>query len=244
MKNLVVNSSLFLFIFLTYTANAAIYEFDAALTGSQGYYQSYCNPSEACPDGDSISSGELAEVGEPVHVSLNYDTSAYDSDHGYYAMGLSMNLGGTHYNFAGSDAGLSNGSSYVDAVINDSPTGDTLNLKFFEAEEDIIGFSKSFNLLFTDTTGSVFDSKELPNELNLEDFSTITITADHFEWECIANEFGCESGGYHSQENFNAEYLPNPVPLPPAIYLFITGILGIFGINHRGISDLRQKFFS
>jgi hypothetical protein len=150
-------------------------------------------------------------------------------------MDLSMNLAGTQYNFEGSDTGLGHShGSYVGADITDSPSGDTLNISFTEIYEDTFGFSNTFNLLFTDTTGSVFDSHELPNELNLRDFSSIILTADHFDWECIANEFGCETGGYHYHASFNAEYHPNPVPVPPAIYFFITGILGLLGINRRG----------
>jgi hypothetical protein len=194
MKNAILGLSIFFFV-AAQPINAAVYEFEASLTDSHYFSNNYCFDCPF-PDDQEYSEGEIGSIGESILVTLNYD-NAYDSYGGYYAMDITINLGGRNYSFYNT---YDPETSYVEAYLSNGNTQDTLTILFTEKydTDPSNGYNRTFKIKFTDYTGTAFNGRELPGELDLDAFSTISIEYNRDDW------FYADLYGYEYSEHIYA----------------------------------------
>jgi hypothetical protein len=224
MKRLYINSSILLLMSINYPATAAIYEFDAAVTSNEYTETIVC---ETCspPDDYQETTGQRWDVGESIGVSFEYNVGDDSpTNPNYYSLALSDSSGVIR------DAN-SNDFTVTTDLENGAPgsgESDVLSVSFAQEYESGDGlFSDTIvDIVFTDSTGTAFGNGALPEMLDLTDFSTVSVSYDFY------------GENYHTPPNFtfyeeylNAEYAP--IPLPPVIYLFVSGIIGLLGITRR-----------
>ena len=127
---------------------------------------------------------------------------------------------------------LSSGANQEIAVIND--TKDvflSFAPQFVSSSFQYDPVSHYFELKLSDSTGSVFSSTDLPSTLNLSDFD-----GRQFLFWGANNKKGVTGTG---RDRFSGTITSlteiSPVPLPPALPLFLTGLggLGFFGWRRK-----------
>jgi hypothetical protein len=227
MKRLYINSSILFLIAINHPATAAVYEFDAVITDN-GYTETITCETCAPPDDFQETTGQRWDVGESIGVSFEYnvgDNSATNPN--YYSLVLSDSNGII------SDANSSDFT--VTTNLNNSTPGsgdsDTLSVSFLQEYDSGDGiFSDTVvDIVFTDTTGTAFSDEELPEMLELADFSTISVGYDFY-----GENYQTPPNYSFYEEYLSAEHTPvAPIPLPPVIYLFVSGIIGLLGITRR-----------
>jgi hypothetical protein len=211
---------------ISHSTTAAVYEFDAVIT-SNGYADSTICDSCPKPDDYQETTGQNWDIGESVGVSFEYNVGN-DSANGQNYYALSISEGGTSIASANSldssvTTNLNNGTP-------ESGESDQLSVSFlqeYESGDDL--FSDTIvEIVFIDSTGTVFSGEDLPEMLDLEDFSTISVGYDFY-----GENYQTPPHFTFYDEFLNAEYTPTPVPLPPVVYLFVSGIIGLLGITRR-----------
>ncbi|MEJ2611660.1 MAG: hypothetical protein P8179_16675 [Candidatus Thiodiazotropha sp.] len=196
---------IFLHIIIYQSASAALFELDAVITTSN-YVVSY---SEGSFEGEV----DGWRTGDIIHAFFNYsNSSSWVADSLYYdQMGLSISNGSESLHLP----------DYAWPHFSAVNTSDYDYIKiYFTAGMGPHGGIESITL--NDSTGTYFQGDEpgyLPDALNLNDFSSITL--EHL----ILNEGG---GDAYSRE----QIIATVVPLPTSIILFLSGIAGLVRYAH------------
>jgi hypothetical protein len=163
-----------------------------------------------------ISSGESDRdgwrIGDKIQVRLNYNNTFVDNNYNTHPyMGLELYIGNQTIGYCGGAGHF----CYSQADILSTSNGDSINI-FYEDPYYGTNF-QIFRVVLEDSSGSLFpddDNGALPDELILDSFSSISITY----------EFAAEGSDSTQHKSF---YAVNSVPLPAAVYLFITGMMGL-----------------
>lgn len=168
---------------------------------------------------------DFAQVGDIINGSFSYDTSEPLSGPtitNFYTLQPNTEIFGVDLNVGKIDVLKENGINYTVSMTTDFKNSNTYNgahsvvLTTFTTTDGWPGGSGALMYLnLIDTSGSVFTDNVLPTNLDLSDFDykEFNIT----DWNSGANEWGITT---------NITYLGiTPIPLPPSILLFTSGIL-------------------
>jgi hypothetical protein len=210
------------------TAQAAIltYEYTAVIDTLQKTTES---------DGDhgvmvdvnstSLVFGQPITKSEVVHGQIKFDTNSWINP--YYSTPTATNYSSffnlPYIEFAAGSFGHKVPYGYTGFVnVKNTPTGDEFNTSFSLSS----GWGgRSLGLSFTDPTGSVFSSTQIPTSLNLSDFASANFFFSYADNGYLTR---VEVGGHLT----SLQLISAPVPEPTTISMLLAG-MGLIGVAAR-----------
>jgi hypothetical protein len=163
-------------------------------------------------------------LGDPVTGSYFIDTNTPDSNAdstiGQY-IGAPSSFTYQFGSYLATAAGGGPGDSV--GVFDDSASGDRFQTNVVSPKgADVNGyFLTNLTLLLVDSTGSVFSNDSLPAGLDIADF-------DVAQAQLIFQHATLPSANVFADLNS-----VSMVPVPPAVWLFGSGLIGLFGLSRR-----------
>ena len=183
-------------------------------------------------DPDNLLSGiAIAPIVSTFTGTLKYDYSQISTINfgptakGYPGLGVTVQVDGT-YNFIGNDPFVQIG--------NNGGFGDHFSIADGDPDTifDInVGDFQQLQVFLTDSSATAFQDLSLPGSLDLSDF-------DGRKLILRGGIYGSSSGSLDSQyiiDGVITSLTPMAVPIPSAVWLFSSGVVGLIGIYRRKV---------
>lgn len=182
-------------------------------------------------------------IGDPVFVdNAEADASAYfDADfygpdiYSAFSMDFFMDVSVIADSFASDGEAFSSAESVLDITF----TTDERNEFYFGAEIIEIFGSADFSLSLTNSMGDILfdlyvDNGDFsPGEYAIGGADTYNLVVAMTAWADVAGEFDFMDGGVTPGGSMYFEVVPVVVPVPAAVWLFGSGLIGLIGVARR-----------